>query len=226
MKEGDIITTTGLANAGDENGWSEDQMFKVNEMINGKKVEYSGNPHEFGDTSFDPHRFHVVGGEFMNSGTSSIAAPPETSRLQPLYSKQEHEHETGNNGLTPFFTDDGRAPWDQNIEETPSAGEKVNGSNADGLAILSKLQKVRNTQANSQSNKVTEASSDIFMTDAEITASSQVSKLGERKIEVRQAFSKGENEDYLFCVTWAQNLKRPKPGKMFGEFRFDFEAVL
>uniref|UniRef100_A0A6U2QNH7 Nudix hydrolase domain-containing protein n=1 Tax=Leptocylindrus danicus TaxID=163516 RepID=A0A6U2QNH7_9STRA len=223
VKEGDVVTTTGLADAGDENGWSEDQMFKANEMLIGRKVEYSGNPHEFGDVSFDPHRFHVVGGEFMNSGTSSIAAPPETSRLQPLYSKQEMDDD----GLKPFFTDDGRAPWDMNaVSEILSAGERINGSNADGLAILSKLQKPRDAQSASKSEDGKEDSSGIFMTDAQITASSQSSKLRQYVNDEAQIFSKDDNEDYLFCVAWAQNLNRPKPGKVFGEFRFDVEAIL
>jgi mRNA-decapping enzyme subunit 2 len=62
-KDRENVTTFDDNNA----GWSEEDMFRTNEMLTGKSMSgYSGNPHEFGGGP-DPHAFHVVGGSFMNA---------------------------------------------------------------------------------------------------------------------------------------------------------------
>ena len=48
-------------------------MFRANEALIGKEVEYNGSPHEFSSSSVDPHRFRVVGGTFLNSGQTNHA---------------------------------------------------------------------------------------------------------------------------------------------------------
>jgi mRNA-decapping enzyme subunit 2 len=113
VREDDPLTETGLAFAGDDDGWDEDAMFTANERILGRKITYDGNPHYFAEKGFDgkqdPHAFHVVGGSFMNSGGAGItklAPPPEKSRLQPLFCKEDNTE----NGLQPFFSEDGEAP--------------------------------------------------------------------------------------------------------------------
>merc|ERR1712232_846124 len=50
----------------EKEGWSEKEMFSTNEKILGRKIKYDGNPHTFQDF-LDPHRFHIVGGEYLNS---------------------------------------------------------------------------------------------------------------------------------------------------------------
>ncbi|KAI2495963.1 Dcp2 [Fragilaria crotonensis] len=44
VRDDDPLTTSGLASAGEISGWTEADMFKVNEQLIGRKVEYDGNP--------------------------------------------------------------------------------------------------------------------------------------------------------------------------------------
>ena len=117
----------------------------------------------------DPHAFHIVGGSFMNSEASATAAssllapPPDSSKLQPLVcarSMTPGSCEVGSSGggdleLTPFFSDDGRAPWEDtsavvggaNIcaskDLTPPLvtvqGPPSGWKNSKGLALLNRL---------------------------------------------------------------------------------------
>jgi mRNA-decapping enzyme subunit 2 len=117
----DALVKAGLAATGDSSGWSEKDMFEVNERLIGRKVDYDGNPHLFSDGSGsqqDPHAFHVVGGGFLNAANansgagggaesgSALAPPPQASKLQPLFRSNKDGSE-----LQPFFSDDGVTPW-------------------------------------------------------------------------------------------------------------------
>ena len=73
---------------------------------------YSGNPHEFGGGP-DPHAFHVVGGGFMNSGGGGVV---KTGAAQAMPDED---------GLVPFFADDGSAPWEAGQEEEVRKKEAV-----------------------------------------------------------------------------------------------------
>jgi len=81
----------------------------------------------------DPHAFRVVGGSFMNSGGAGVlSAPPDLSRLQPLMNNAQQRLRSGSKGsavsglsasdaggeddglgLTPFFSNNGKAPWEE-----------------------------------------------------------------------------------------------------------------
>lgn len=100
------LILSGLGNVGDDNRWSEDDMFKVNEQMIGRKVDYDGNPQIFAQKGFDgvdPHAFRVVHGGFMNSGKSEIANAPDKDKMQPLYRANE---DVDDDGFTPFFAND------------------------------------------------------------------------------------------------------------------------
>ncbi len=122
----------------------------------------------------DPHAFHVVGGSFMNSeacasgtaASSLTAPPPEASKLQPLVNARTMtpgsmvdgggEGDDGL-GLTPFFSNDGRAPWEEEENNTCVRGTNIRASkdptpqsvsvqgpppgryNSKGLALLNRL---------------------------------------------------------------------------------------
>jgi 8-oxo-dGTP pyrophosphatase MutT (NUDIX family) len=147
-KETDDIVKAGLASPGEKDGWSEEDMFRVNEQIMGRPIDYDGNPHKFVSETEDGmacHRFHVVGGTFMNSpamgdaGTRSgggpasigkIAPPPSQSRLQPLFRSQNADQEVDVDDpmpFQPFFTDAGMSPWGEMgmgmVPDVPAASD-------------------------------------------------------------------------------------------------------
>jgi mRNA-decapping enzyme subunit 2 len=175
----DPLVLSALASPGESNRWTEDEMFATNEQLLGRKITYDGNPHDFAEKGFevagegriDPHAFRVVGGAFMNSTMGgTLSGPPETSRLQPLLNGRHRSNSNVSGlsadggvdfndgvGLTPFFTDDGRAPWEENhavgldlaratdgddqhvstshVRSATSSGK----SNPKGLALLNRL---------------------------------------------------------------------------------------
>lgn len=175
----DPLVLSALASPGESNRWTEEEMFATNEQLLGRKITYDGNPHDFAEKGFnvagegrvDPHAFRVVGGTFMNSTTGGmLSAPPETSRLQPLMNARQRSASdvsglsadggvdyNGGSELTPFFTDDGRAPWeenhaagldlaratagdDQHVLTSPVRSATSSGkSNPKGLALLNRL---------------------------------------------------------------------------------------
>jgi mRNA-decapping enzyme subunit 2 len=128
------LVDSGLAHVGDTDRWSEEDMFKTNEKLIGRKVDYDGNPHVFTEQGFggsnDPHAFRVVGGAFMNSTSQKmqvggsiqdlvapLPTPPPPPELQP---QQQSLVYSGNNKvsqLTPFFSSGGETPWGQVVEE-------------------------------------------------------------------------------------------------------------
>jgi mRNA-decapping enzyme subunit 2 len=159
------LVQAGLAQEGDVSGWSEEDMFATNERLLGRKVTYDGNPHAFeqGFGGQDPHAFRVVGEGFMNATVQSLASPPETSRLQPLFRKDHGNAETEyDDDLQPFFGADGVTPWgdvvadavgDSSIATSKPSDIPVTGkgfipaadtpvtTNAAGSSILAMLQK-------------------------------------------------------------------------------------
>ena len=124
----DNLVQSGLATIGDEKGWTEEDMFRRNEELLGRKVEYDGNPHVFADSSkVDPHAFRVVGGAFLN-GNGQLAEAPDVSRLQPLFRKDEQtdlnqKDENHNDSLQPFFSDQGVTPWGEVVSEATTSKE-------------------------------------------------------------------------------------------------------
>ena len=166
----------------------------------------------------DPHAFRMVGGTFMNSEAGAgnqLSAPPEASALQPLVRRARAEstvsglsgdhsaeggpglnqfNEDDNDGLTPFFSDDGRAPWEEggalggiigadaaakspHITPPPVRSEQ---SNSKGLALLNRLR-----QGTSANDEVVEevASAPIQNTNRE--ASNDVGREDYRTIFIR-----------------------------------------
>ncbi|KAL3770683.1 hypothetical protein ACHAW5_003127 [Stephanodiscus triporus] len=149
----DPLVLSALASPGESNRWTEDDMFATNERLLGRKIVYDGNPHDFAERgSSDAHAFRVVGGTFMNSSVGGmLSAPPEASMLQPLMNAADAGADNNGVGLTPFFTDDGRAPWEEthavvsdmttkHVSPPPVRSATSSGqSNSKGLALLNRL---------------------------------------------------------------------------------------
>lgn len=270
-------------------GWSEEDMFQVNERLIGRKVEYDGNPHVFSELGFDgkqdPHAFHVVGGGFLNAATgstggvsaggeSTLARPPETSKLQPLFNSEESAARM----LQPFFSDGGVTPWGQVVAEAhttddinkattvavkgaaPSSKKNKNKKESPidhGKALLATIQGNAGKQQPQSQQQSQQAVSrgglggfnDLFLTDAEITAKSQADKtfqpvaaavvaeaagttaaaatVAEKSAHAKRQSRKLQYEqDMVFIQQWVANLAKPKPSKLFGEFKLDADALL
>jgi mRNA-decapping enzyme subunit 2 len=234
VREDDPLTETGLAVAGEEDGWDEDAMFKANEKILGRKITYDGNPHHFAENGFDgfdPHAFHVVGGSFMNSGGITKLAPaPQKSKLQPLFCKENTE-----DGLQPFFSEGGETPWGEVVSDVLSEDEtaptttntkqkkaQVTGAemapNEAGQALLKILQK----------GGQPEDADDVFMTDAEITARSQKDKLEVTNdlVQMKQERQARDKKTADSLLQWVKDLPKVPATSRFGDFRFDVDAIM
>ena len=245
------LIQAGLAQEGDMSGWSEEDMFATNERLLGRKVTYDGNPHDFekGFGGQDPHAFHVVGDGFMNSVVQSLAPPPETSKLQPLFRKGDVGQDQDED-LQPFFSEEGATPWGDVVQDVtsdteaavpsfqsprtiPAAGSVT--TNPAGSSILSMLQ---NAAANIKPQPTATAASisredggidSLFLTDAEITARSQVQKTAAAAVQRQQraqARSAQYEADLAFVTDWVARLPKPPVTKHFGEFRLDAEAIV
>lgn len=248
VREGDD-TYEGLAKPGEDDGWTEEDMFKANEKILGRKIEYDGNPHYFAEKGFDgkdPHSFHVVGGTFMNSGgVTKLAPAPQQSKLQPLFRR---EQEADEDGLKPFFSDGGATPWGDIVSEaqttepttekktkkkkkkgkTKSPPRAVNEEVDAGQALLSMLQSggTAKTQGDSEPTS-------IFATDAEITARSQREKdkclgaseqHGDKAAQSNLSSSPMAPQEWV--DQWVENLPQTPATERFGDFRIDVDAVM
>jgi mRNA-decapping enzyme subunit 2 len=247
--ENDPLAASGLAQVGDESGWSEEEMFKANEKLIGRKVEYDGNPHLFAEQGFqgiDPHAFRVVGGSFMNSGGITKLAPaPDQSRLQPLFRSQAVDDVERD--LQPFFSDSGEAPWGSLADDFNTAVEgvplslndttPVNQETAEdaGQALLSFLRDSHRTTTPDALDII--SSKSAIPTDSEITARSQSLKIEGMAIE-GDDYDENQNQMKVLamrerCATatnwireWVINLERPEPTKLFGEFHFDVADLM
>ena len=214
VQEDDDLVEAGLASTGETSGWSEEDMFSANEKLMGRKVEYDGNPHVFAEEGLsktDPHAFRVVGGSFLNSGVGSLAPPPERSRLQPLFRKDDENNNDAVEGLTPFFSDDGVTPW----------GEVVQDAKVEAGTKSTKKKKKKGGQSNQKPQLSTDPNDDaggddgIFMTDAQITEKSQTEKA-----------ASSYEQDMEFVQQWVANLPKPVATKHFGLFRLDADAIM
>ena len=243
VRANDPLTETGLAAAGEDDGWDEEAMFLVNEKILGRKITYDGNPHQFAEKGFDgmdPHAFHVVGGSFMNSGITKLAPAPEQSKLQPLFRKEGAADEQEE--LQPFFSDDGETPWGEIVSDARStenspkrkrAKSKQNKEQTStpedaGQALMEILQK--GSPSDTPNMASSEGLDALFMTDKEITARSQKAKSMETsalvdEVEQKRTASSKKNT----CTSlqqWAQSLPHVPATETFGDFRFDVDAIM
>jgi len=107
-----------LVSPGEATGWSEEDMFRVNEKLTGEAVEYDGNPHVFAEVGLaqgDPHAYRVVGGAFLNANgdqdTDTVEGATDT--------KQPSVHK-GSDGddLIPFFGSGSLGDVNNNIEKS------------------------------------------------------------------------------------------------------------
>ena len=219
------LVESGLAAEGGEGGWSEEDMFQVNERLLGRKIEYDGNPHVFSEQGFqgkDPHSFHVVGGGFMNSNSQELAPAPPTSRLQHLFTSPQHDEEA--EVFTPFFSDDGATPWGEVVQEVkdtssrPRATQKARKGNNNKQQSEQKQQQARTILATADNDADL-----VFMTDYEITQKSQQEKLDQFSSSSSQ---QKYEQDVKDIASWVQNLPKAAPTKHFGEFRFNVDALM
>ena len=234
------LVQTGLAAAGDLSGWSEDDMFAANEKLSGRRVEYDGNPHVFSEQGFagnDPHAFHVVGGNFLNApqgGSSSIqslAPPPKQSQLQPLFRGCGGDDDEE---LTPFFSDTGATPWGEVVDDV--AHDAISPSRVEATQKKSKKKKASKKTQGKDSLLPNTAPSEpqlpnsndvdaIFLTDAQVTARSQVIKT-QAKPTREEELERQYQEDTEYCRQWVANLPKPRPTKHFGEFKLDVDRIM
>lgn len=235
----DPLVDAGLARPGDNNRWSEEDMFKANEEILGRKIDYDGNPHLFAEQGFcgvDPHAFRVVGGSFMNSKNSESKGsipPAAPTQYQPLVSRTD----AASFHLTPFFTQGGATPWGEVVEEAKVDGSSLEhkqvwqGTSSSGTttainpgeALLALLQSkpvvdtarsvpVEDEPACTRAVKVDEDEDPLdVMTDAQITKRSQ--KRCKEQVASRAKYQQEQHEKYLqdtaFIENWVKNLPRP-----------------
>jgi len=253
VREDDALIVAGLAQPGEEIGWTEDDMFKANETILGRKITYNGSPHHFAEKGFDgidPHAFHVVGGGFMNSGggIASLAPPPDKSRLQPLFRPEGACDDGDHIVLQPFFVED--SPWIEPVaavpkiqptvetftqQKKPGKSKKSNNIPLEnsGKALLSMLQKPMENNEKQSAFEASEGFS-VFLTDAEVTARSQQVKIEETVLNERlyQLRLQREESQWLHGQTkreieeWVQNRPQSSPTDTFGDFRLDTSAII
>lgn len=246
VRANDPLTESGLAAEGEEDGWTEDAMFEANERILGRKITYDGNPHQFAEKGFngmDPHAFHVVGGSFMNSGISKLAPAPEQSKLQPLFRKEGSTEDLDE--LQPFFTDGGETPWGEvmtGARSTDSTSKRTRGkatkstnkeqstpeqADKEMLKIVQKRSPKTNDASESESALVySEGLDALFMTDKEITARSQEAKSQKSAVLVEMPQERKTSTATSTLQEWAQSLPPVPATKIFGDFRFDVDAIV
>lgn len=214
----DPLVDAGLADVGEATRWSEEDMFKANERLVGRKVDYDGNPHVFAEKGFvdgiDPHAFRVVGGSLMNapgcigSGDDGLpwAGDDQKAKYQPLVRDDEA---AGPSVLTPFFTNDGATPWGDVVQEaktTTGGGGSVPRA-VDSPIVTKQTKKKPPSTAAAVSTKepqilVQQDGLDV-LTDGEITAKRQ------EAYQRKQRMIKQYEEDMAFVHNWVANLPRP-----------------
>mmetsp|Transcript_7673 Transcript_7673/g.13869 ORF Transcript_7673/g.13869 Transcript_7673/m.13869 type:complete len:503 (-) Transcript_7673:33-1541(-) len=101
-------------NASENDGWSVDDMFKINEKLTGRKPGYDGNPQTFENGE----QYRIVGGGFMNQAGSSDSN-------QPQHASSNLKASDADDGFVSFFDDSGSAPWESKpdvvVPDLPSA---------------------------------------------------------------------------------------------------------
>jgi mRNA-decapping enzyme subunit 2 len=241
IQDDDDLVAAGLASAGEISGWSEEDMFQVNEKLIGRPVEYDGNPHVFAEQGFggkDPHAFHVVGGSFLNSseGIQSLALPPDRSKLQPLF-RQKDDNSGETRDLTPFFSDEGATPWGDVMEAARDATPAHQGDVMEAARDATPAHQKQSRRKKNKNTKMKKAQEDhnvvallgggdqddsVFLTDAEITAKSQASKTGVRQEELQLQYE----QDMDYIRQWVARLPKPRPTSHFGEFKLDVDRIM
>ncbi|GMH63863.1 hypothetical protein TrLO_g430 [Triparma laevis f. longispina] len=91
-------------NAAENDGWSVDDMFKINEQLTGRKPGYDGNPQNFDNGE----QYRVVGGSFMNQ--SGTVGGGSNQRLH-INGANLIKPNT-NDGFVSFFDEGGATPWE------------------------------------------------------------------------------------------------------------------
>ncbi|KAI2501060.1 Dcp2 [Fragilaria crotonensis] len=242
VRDDDPLTTSGLASAGEISGWTEADMFKVNEQLIGRKVEYDGNPHFFAEKGFDgrdPHAFRVVGGTFMNSGgISSLAPPPEQSKLQPLFRRDAEEE----GELRPFFSTSGETPWGEVVShaEGPPPPRILRAEDRAPIST-SRHHSAGSSQGPSTALVTANDLDTAFLTDAEVTVRSQTLKgrgpdedlaytgndLIMNALVKRQAGRRKHTEHKHAIQKWVQTLREAsQSSQLSADFRFDVDAIM
>jgi mRNA-decapping enzyme subunit 2 len=226
-----LIDSGLLASEEDAIGWSASDMFKANEALSGRKVDYDGNPHVFAEQGFqgnDPHAFRVVGGTFMNSDTqdASLATPANPQeKYQPLVNTIRDKGDM--DVLQPFFTSDGTTPWGELVEEAkpgsilptmvepgedeaaavPSSNNQINQElwstrHLDGNDGLNMTSGRPRIQVHDAKDENGEDVLDV-LTDKQITAKRQA------EYQREQRMLEQYEEDMKFVRDWVQKLPNP-----------------
>ena len=230
----DPLVDAGLAELGDTNRWSEEDMFKANEMLLGRKIDYDGNPHVFAEHGFsgnDPHAFRVVGGTFMNSSSKNKATAAAAATAATAQPQKQYQPLVSRDGpvtqLTPFFTQSGETPWGDVVEEAKVSVQKGSTSGVDaGEALLAMLQAgpaavdtsgggVVGPLTVKQAEVNTDQAQDPIdaMTDAQITARSQ-QRHREQQADRNDQYKKKYLQDMEFIEQWVNNLPKPVDFKL------------
>lgn len=165
IAEDDDVFESGLGNIGDDNGWGEDEMFTKNEELIGHKIDYDGNPQKFATKGFDgndPHAFHVVGGELMNSGKASNIDKSSEShgnikQILDCVGKVEEDHLRGGD-LKPFFSDGGVSPW----------GDMMAEALAEDAAKIDKKKDKTKKRGGKEKNKETSSTAGDCVSDSDV----------------------------------------------------------
>lgn len=202
--DGDPLVDAGLANVGEATRWSEDEMFKANEQLLGRKVDYDGNPHVFAEKGFagnDPHAFRVVGGSFMNSGDglSHIAPDQQVSKYQPLVNPATEDRSMP---LTPFFSQDGATPWGEVVAEAKT--DQILPQSLDEINEVSKKSTSKKRLQNNPTSATPDNDIDV-LTDSQITQKSQERYYTKKTKQLQQQY----DQDMEFINKWVSKLPNP-----------------
>ena len=242
QRDDDDVVATGLAQKGDVSGWSEEEMFRVNEQLLGRKIDYDGNPHVFAEEGLsktDPHAYRIVGGSLLNSqhsatsNASSLALPPDRSRLQPLFRSDTLDSSaTSVDGFTPFFSKEGATPWGEIVPEIMEPNFSTPRSV--GVPRVTKQQKATSKSKKEKTRLsgsiAATAEYDMLPTDAQITAKSQATKLGATSTpELASVLSQLQlqyEQDMEYIRQWVANLPKAEPTRFGGVFSLDIDAIM
>jgi mRNA-decapping enzyme subunit 2 len=177
---------------------------------------------EKGLEEVDPHAFRVVGGGFLNSGIQSLETPPDTSRLQPLFRRND----SGGEELQPFFSEEGATPWGEIVKEatTTTAGDPAAQKHQKKKKTQEKGFQKKDSKLEVQPTIVGTSTddNDVFMTDAEITQKSQALKTTTKKNRWQLSYER----DMEYINRWVANLPKPPRTKHFDEFKLDVDAIM
>ncbi len=213
----DDLVESGLGKVGDDNRWSEDDMFKVNEKLIGRKIDYDGNPQHFATKGFDgvdPHAFRVVQGGFMNSNETSIAESPHESKLQPIHRANDMALNDGGDDdeLQPFFSEGGGAPWEVRNDSPASAPALT--KTPPNTSVESEQDQEEEQEQEQEPAPPTE-NKDLSL-EVQVEAAEKVEKIIPRK----------ESQHLIDMRRWVEGLPKSEPSKRFGDFRFDVDAIM